>query len=120
MTTRQDATLIDVLIDGFEKNEILGGFHLRYLPLADESDAIRKFRALVDEARRWKGVPTRQVVGDDRRLAAWPDLEIRQAARGVVVRVRAPRFESWWQESGTWAGDPMAAVHDWLAQDREP
>lgn len=28
----EDATLLDVLIDGFEKNEILDGFHWRSLP----------------------------------------------------------------------------------------
>jgi hypothetical protein len=29
----EDASLLDVLIDGFEKNEVLDGFHPRDLPM---------------------------------------------------------------------------------------
>ena len=32
-----DASVRDVLIDGFEKNEILDGFHLRELPWPGEA-----------------------------------------------------------------------------------
>ena len=56
--TPEDATLLDVLIDGFEKNELLEGFYWRQLPMPDERAAARKFDALTDEARRWKGPPT--------------------------------------------------------------
>jgi hypothetical protein len=118
MTTQEDASLIDVLIDGFEKNEILDGYHWRALPMVDESAAIRKFAALTEEVRRWKGAPIHQVEVGGRRLAAWPDLEIRQAGRGVMVRVRAPWFERWWHDASTWVGDPMGAIHDWLADER--
>jgi hypothetical protein len=105
------------LIDGFEKNEISSGFHGRDLPMPDEVAAIEKFTALVEEARRWKGQPTRRLEENRRRLAAWPDLEIRQAGRGVMVRVRAPWFERWWHDPGTWSGDPMGPIHDWLAEE---
>lgn len=57
--TPDDATLLDVLIDGFEKNELMDGFHWRQLPMSDEGAAARKFSSLVDEARQWKGSPTR-------------------------------------------------------------
>ena len=56
-TSQEDATLLDVLIDGFEKNEVMDGFHWRNLPMPDEDAAIQKFRALLDDARRWKGEP---------------------------------------------------------------
>jgi hypothetical protein len=81
-TNPEDATLLDVLIDGFEKNEILGGFHWRELPMPDDAAAARTFALFTDEARRWKGEPDRLEDGASRRLASWPDIEIRQAGRG--------------------------------------
>lgn len=116
-TSQEAATLLDILIDGFEKNEIWGGFHLRDLPMPDEAAAVRKFRALVDEATRWKGEPDRLQDEARRRLAAWPDLEIRQAGRGVQVRPRAPWFDAWWHDKQTWEDDPMGAIRDWLRED---
>jgi len=109
-----DATLLDVLIDGFEKNEVLGGFHGRLLPMPDEAAAVQKFQSLTDEARRWKGLPVRGEEHGGRRLSVWRDLEIRQAGRGVMVRARAPRFDCWWHERTTWAEDPMGAIFAWL------
>src|SRR5256885_1206644 len=47
---REDVTLLDVLIDGFEKNEILDGFHWRDLPMPDEDAAVRKFASLSQQA----------------------------------------------------------------------
>lgn len=117
-TSQEDATLLDVLIDGFEKNEILDGFHWRNLPMPDEDAAIRKFRALLDEARRWKGEPARLEDEPPRRVAAWPQLEIRQVGRGIMVRARAPWFAGWWHERQTWEGDPMGPIYDWLREER--
>ncbi len=117
-TSREDATLIDVLIDAFEKNEVFGGFHWRDLPMPpDDASAHRKFLAFSDEARRWKGAPIRSLDDNGRRLAAWPDLEIRQLGRGVMVRVRAPGFDRWWHAETTWNGDPMGPIWEWLAAD---
>lgn len=93
-TSQQDATLLDVLIDGFEKNEIMDGFHWRNLPMPDEAAAVRKFAALIEEARRCKGQPARFEDAGPRRIAAWPDLEIRQIDRGIMVRARAPSSAS--------------------------
>jgi len=115
--TSDDATLLDVLIDGFEENELLDGFHWRQLPMSDERAAVRKFSALTEEARQWKGSPTRVEETAGRRLAAWPDLEIRLAGRGLVVRARMPRFADWWHDERTWQGDPMGSVVDWIAED---
>jgi len=56
---QQDVTLLDLLIDGFEKNEIMGGFHWRSLPMPDERSAVAKFVSLREEATRWKGAPLR-------------------------------------------------------------
>jgi hypothetical protein len=74
---QSQATLLDVLIDGFEKNEIFDGFHWRELPMPDETSAIRKFRELTEEATRWKGQPARVAHEGGRQISAWPDLEIR-------------------------------------------
>ncbi len=116
-TSREAASLLDLLIDGFEKNEILDGTHWRSLPMLNEEAAARKFEALVDEARRWKGTPTRHDVAGPRRIAAWPDLDIRQCERGIMVRVRAPWF-TWWHERATWEGDPMSSIYAWLEEER--
>ncbi len=118
-TPQADASLLDILIDGFEKNEIRYGFHGRNLPMPDEDSAVRKFDALADEARRWKGPPARHEHVGPRRIAAWPDLEIRQAGRGIMVRVRAPWFD-WWHAEETWRGDPMGPLYDWLGEERPP
>lgn len=118
--SREDATLLDVLVDGFEKNELIEGFFWRQLPMSDEAAAVRKFVSLSDEARRWRGAPTRVDERHGRRLAVWPDLEIRLAGRGVLVRVRAPLFEDWWHDERTWHGDPMGPVFDWIASERQP
>jgi hypothetical protein len=116
-TSPQDATLLDVLIDGFEKNEALDGFHWRDLPMPDEPEAVRKFAALTDEATHWKGQPARFEQACPRRIAAWPDLEIRQIGRGIMVRVRAPWFR-WWHDPKTWEGDPIDPIYDWLHEER--
>ncbi|HEX7843172.1 MAG TPA: hypothetical protein VF469_37130 [Kofleriaceae bacterium] len=118
-TWQEAATLLDILVDGFEKNEIWDGFHMRELPMPDEAAAVRKFGALVDEATRWKGQPARRKEEATRRLAAWPDLDIRQAGCGVMVRARAPWFDPWWHQKQTGEGDPMGAIRDWLREDRD-
>ena len=112
-----EATLVDVLIDGFERNEVLGGFHARVLPLQSADAARLKFVALSEEAKGWKGEPTHSVDANGRRLVGWADLEIRQVGRGVMVRVRAPRFE-WWNDRATWEGDPIGPLYDWLEEER--
>lgn len=112
------ATLLEVLVDGFEKNEVIRGFHLRTLPLADEPAAVHKFEAFVAEATAWKGAPRREERSGPRRVVSWADLELRQAGRGLMVRVRVSRFQDWWNAADTWAGDPMGPLFDWLEQER--
>ena len=115
----EDGTLIDVLVDGFEKNEVIEGFHWRELPLSDEAAAVRKFGELVEEARRWKGEPARHVEDRGRRVAAWPELEIRQVGRAILVRVRTAGFTGWWHANETWSGEPFGAVYDWLEEESQ-
>jgi hypothetical protein len=105
-----DATLLDVLIDGFEKNEVLNGFCWRELPMPDEGAAVRKFAAFTDEAIRWKGPPVRRDENSPRRIAAWPDFEIRQSGRAVMLRARPPGFHSWWHDPTIWTGDPVKVM----------
>lgn len=116
---QQDATLLDVLIDGFEKNEVLDGFHRRMLPLPDEESARERFSTLATEAERWKGPPVRSDRESPHRFAVWTDLELLQAGRALLVRVRAPRFDGWWHEPKTWAGDPFRELDEWLAENEQ-
>ncbi len=114
-----EATLLDVLIDGFEKNEIQSGFHWRDLPCPTELDARRRFTTFRDEATQWKGPPDLTVDDGQRRKAAWRDIVLVQAGRGVQVRVRAPWFSGWWHNEVTWQGDPMRDVWQWWASERK-
>ncbi len=114
---QEDATLLDVLVDGFEKNEVHRGFHWRELPMPDDGAAMRKFASLSDEASRWKGAPLRIENTSGRQLALWSDLEIRRAGRAVLVRVKAPHFDRWWHETTTWEGNPMQTIFDWIADE---
>jgi len=118
--TQEDATLLDVLIDGFEKNEIVDGFHWRDLPMPDEAAAVRKYEALSAEGRKWKGDPTSERAAGGCRMVAWSDMQILQAGQGIRVRVRAPWFTGWWHAEETWQGDVMGPVWDWCDElDRE-
>src|SRR5262245_260322 len=85
--TNDDLTLMDVLIDGFEKNESLGGTYWRQIPMTDEGAAARKFQALVGEMARWKGEPTSVVETGKRRIARWDGIDIRQTGIAILVRV---------------------------------
>jgi hypothetical protein len=58
-------TLLDVLIDGFEKNEVRYGYHWRELPMPNEVAAVRQFARLAQEARRWKGERARTEQGSE-------------------------------------------------------
>jgi hypothetical protein len=118
-TAQAEATLLDVLIDGFERNEVLDGFHWRQLPMSDADAAAWRFASFTEEARRWKGEPARLEEGATRRIASWPELEIRQAGRAVMVRARAPSFHTWWHDERTWQGDPMSPIVAWIAEEHE-
>jgi hypothetical protein len=92
------------------------------MALARPADAGRELRPQpVLGARRrsdaLEGAPARAVEDVGRALAAWPDLEVRRAGRGIVVRARAPWFSEWWHDRETWNGDPMDPVHAWIAED---
>jgi hypothetical protein len=54
-TRPEDATLLEVLADGFEKNETLSSWFWRQLPLPDVASASRKYDELHAELLRWKG-----------------------------------------------------------------
>jgi hypothetical protein len=112
--TPEDATLLDVLVDGFEKNEVMRGFHWRTLPMRDELAAVRKYESLVAEARAWKGAPVEESSQGKRRSARWNDLQVRQLGRGVMVLARAPRFDDWWHAEDTWRDDPFGPMYEWL------
>jgi hypothetical protein len=114
---QQDATLMDLLVGGFEKNEVLDGFHFRQLPMPDDVSAANKFRALVDEVRSWKGAPIHTEETPTRQLATWQGFEIRRAGRGIIVRVMAPSFDHWWSTPAAWSGDPMSQVFAWLGEE---
>jgi hypothetical protein len=112
-STPENATLLEVLVTAFDRNELLNGYYSRLLPFDDELRASSKFAELVDEARRWKGAPLQALDTGTRRLAAWPDLELRQSGRGVLLLVPGRNEPHWWNDPSTWKGDPMADVYAW-------
>jgi hypothetical protein len=114
---RNDVTLLDILVDGFEKNEIVDG-HWRQLPMPDEAAAIRKFGSLVEEAIRWKGPPLRTLEEGKRRLAGWQDFDIRQTGLAIHVRVKTPWFNAWWHDAN-WDHDSFSDLYAWLREDEK-
>ena len=117
-TSQERAMLLDTLVDGFERNEALGGFRHRDLPMPNENAAIRKLRSLMEEASRWKGPPARLQEDGAHRIIAWPGLELRRVGRGIVVLARPPWFSAWWHARETWQGNPMGPIHVWLEEKR--
>lgn len=118
MQRPHDATLLDILIDGFEKNEIFDGFHDRVLPMPDLASAVGKFGDLLAELARWKGPPADLFDDGSHRIATWPDVELVHVDRGIMIRVRAPWFSEWWHDRETWSDGPLDPVYDWLATRR--
>lgn len=114
MKSQTKATLLDVIVDGFEGfqgcMESVGGWRQRQLPMPTEQEAMAKYVEFVFEAARWKGSAKWDTDTEDRKIAKWPDLQIRWEGRGVLVLVPDPRFDSWWHQAATWEGDPMDAV----------
>ena len=77
-----------------------------------------KFDSLSVEVTAWKGLAVDTTDKDGRASATWADLELRQAGRGILIRVLAPWFGDWWHAANTWDDDPMDQLYDWLAEDR--
>jgi len=115
---QRDVTLIDILVDGFEKNEILDGTHWRQLPMPDEASAIEKFASLIDEATRWQGKPQTLTETVKRRKAVWTGLDIRQTGLAILVRVKTPWFNAWWHEAA-WDHDSFDDLYAWLKEDEK-
>ena len=114
MTARaQDTSLLTVIADAFEKNELMKGWFWRQLPLPDAAWAERKYEEFLEEITRWKGPPLLAERTSSRRRAAWGDIRIQQVGRGVMVWLRDGRVRDWWHDAATWAGDPMSAAWDW-------
>ncbi len=109
----EDTSLLTVLMDGFEKNESMGGRFWRQLPLKDAGLASRKYLEFRDELMRWKGPPKLEDSGVGFQRADWGDIRMKQAGRGVMIWVRAAGVSSWWHRRETWAGDPMAEAWEW-------
>jgi len=85
----QNATLVDLLIDGFEKYEMLGGFHMRTLPLPDDAAAARKFGEFFEEARRGKGESLHAEATAERQLVRWARFGEQDAASWCGSKRRA-------------------------------
>lgn len=97
----QEATLLDVLMDGFEggqgSQEVRLGWRERALPLPSLEAAGGKYIELVEEARRWFDSDGVECVEGGRRCTVWPRLRIAQAWRGVVVLALYSDFDAWWR-----------------------
>jgi hypothetical protein len=98
-TSQEDATLLDVLIDAFEKNEIFGGYHWRELPMPDTDSAVRKFATFAGEAKAWKGQPAREELDSARRIVAWRGRIFRSVKR--VVGSWSSRARRCWTPGGS-------------------
>jgi hypothetical protein len=35
-----------------------------------------------------------------------------------MVRVKALSFNDWWNEPGTWSGNPMREIFEWIEEER--
>jgi hypothetical protein len=90
-----NVTLIDLLMNGFEKNESIGSWFWRQLPAPDDATAIRKFDEFAAEGCRWKGEPLESVSDSDRRgrleRSADPP-ERSRCARGWQIREHRRRL----------------------------
>ncbi len=117
MRTQATATLLDVITDGFEgiqgALESYGGWRIRQLPCRSVEQAQAKYAEFAGEAARWKGPGTNEVhPPTDTRSAVhvtrFPDLQVLQSDRAVVVLVPDPGFDRWWHKAETWgdADDP--------------
>jgi len=115
MTARpEDTTLTALIADGFEKNECFGGWYPRQLPLRDEGAAALKYDAFRAELVRWKGSPLLdEEPSSGRRRAAWADIRIQQAGRGIMVWLRDGHVGEWWNDAEAWKDDPMQAARVW-------
>jgi hypothetical protein len=111
-----DVTLIDLLMNGFEKNECFDDWFWRQLPAPDDATAIRKFEEFAAEGRRWKGEPLETVSESDGRAIVWSDLQVRQKGRGVLVAGKSGNIASLWYADSTWNGDPMGDVFGWFSE----
>jgi hypothetical protein len=111
-----DVTLIDLLMNGFEKNESIGNWFWRQLPAPDDATAIRKFEEFAAEGRRWKGEPLESVSDSDGRAIVWSDLQVRQKGRGVIVAGRSETIAQVWYANSSWNEDPMGEVFDWFSE----
>ena len=109
----EETTLLAVLVDCFEKNEVIDGCFHRWLPLGDPQTADRKFREFRDELARWKGSPRAEDAGLGWQRADWGDIRIKQGGRGIMVWVARTGVRDWWHAEETWDGDPLADVWDW-------
>jgi hypothetical protein len=116
--TQHDVTLIDILVDGFEKNEVPDGTHWRQLPMPDEASAIAKFASLVDEGARWQGKSPVLTETGKRRKAAWDGLDIRQTGLAIHVRVKTPWFNAWWHDA-KWDHESFDDLYAWLREEED-
>jgi hypothetical protein len=108
MTDAYRPSLATVLVDGFEKNEILGGWHERVCPFSTDADARAAFETWAVELRSWLGPPS--LAHDDR--YAWGDrARILVSGRGVGVWITCDaRFREVWADQRTWEGQPLVGL----------
>lgn len=109
----EETSLLGMLADCFEKNELIEGWFRRELPLADPPAAGRKYREFREELVRWKGRPQAEDAGPGWQRADWGDIRMKQAGRGIMVWLRSAGVSQWWHESRIWAGDPLADAWEW-------
>lgn len=112
LVANPDISLLQAIAFCFEKQEIFDGWAQRLCPFPTEQDASVTFTVWIEELTRWKGPPLSDAMHTSRR-AAWPDLRIKLAGRGIGVWIKVGSVHRWWSAPATWEGDPCAEVYDW-------
>jgi hypothetical protein len=109
----EDLSLLAALTQCFEKDEIIGGFHLRTVPFRTEEIAAAHFAAWRAELERWLGPPSGADAGNDWQRVWWSELRMKRSCRGLALWVRSARVDQWWHEQDLWQAPGLESLWRW-------
>lgn len=104
-------SLLTALVDGFEQNEIVDGWHPRTCPFASDDAARVAFRLWAMEITRWLGEG--RAIGD--RAVEWPkQLRMKRDGPCVGIWIRADfDFRERWHSRAMWQGGRCDGAMEW-------
>ena len=115
-TTNEDLTLLAVLSQCFEVDEMIDGYHLRTAPFGSETVAVARFAQWKSEIEHWLGPREGEDAGgdgEDWQRAWWPDLRMKRTGRGIAFWVRSARVERWWHDTELWEDPGLDGLWQW-------